>query len=134
MFPYVYIDPDWIGGIEPFGVLVAIGVLFGAEMARRHALRTGLNLEELRRMAFYALVVGFISAHQVDLFFYQSGWFEEDPWRPFKLWAGISSYGGFMGGAAGLAFYIWVRSGKNKLPPDEPGRLAHAHPVAYADA
>lgn len=134
MFPYIYIDPKWFGGIEPFGVLVAIGVLFGAELARRHAYRTGLNLEELRRLAFYTLLFGFVFAHLVDVFFYQPGWWDKDKLLPLKLWAGISSYGGFFGGVLGFVFYWKVRSGKNRLPPDEPGRLAAGHGLAYADA
>lgn len=134
MLPYLHIDPAWLGGLEPFGVIIAIGVLFGAEVARRHAERTGLNLEELRRMAFYALVFGFTISHLVDVFLYQPGWWDKDPLLPVKLWAGISSYGGFLGGVVGVVFYIKLRSGRNKLPPDEPGRLAHAHPLAYADA
>jgi len=133
VFPYVYIDPDWIGGIEPFAVIVAIGVLFGAELARRHAERTGLNLEEFRRMVFYALVIGFLVSHWVDVLFYQPEWWK-DPVVLLEVYAGISSYGGFLGGVLGVVFYIRYRSGKNRLPEDEPGRLANAHPLAYADA
>jgi len=134
VFPYFHIDPAWIGGLEPFGVIVAIGVLFGAELARRHAERTGLNLEELRRLAFYTLLFGFVLAHVIDVLLYQPGWWDKDKLLPFKLWAGISSYGGFLGGVLGFVFYWKVRSGRNRLPEDEPGRLARTHPLAYGDA
>ena len=30
-----------------------------------------------------------------------------NPWLIVKVWDGISSYGGFVGGAAGYAFYVW---------------------------
>jgi phosphatidylglycerol:prolipoprotein diacylglycerol transferase len=85
-------------------------------------------------MVFYALVLGFVCSHLVDVLFYQPGWWDKDPLLPLKVWAGISSYGGYLGGVLGVLFYTYVRSGRNQLPPDEPGRLAHRFPVAYADA
>ena len=49
---------------------------------------------------------GFIGAHVFDVLAYQPGRLSEDPLLIFKLWQGISSYGGFIGGVFGFAVYI----------------------------
>ena len=95
--------------IQPFGMLVATGVLLGAEVCRRYAIKYGVDDDDLRKLTGWVVVTGFIGAHVFDVLAYQREEFGEDPLLILKLWHGISSYGGFIGGAMGLTGYIWYR-------------------------
>src|SRR5947199_6848708 len=95
------VHPEW------FGVIVAIGVLIGAAILRRYAEWHGVSDEHIRGLTGWITVSGFIGAHVFDVLFYQWRDLEQDPILLFKVWAGISSYGGFLGGAIGFALYTW---------------------------
>lgn len=95
--------------IQPFGMLVATGVLVGAEVCRRYALKYGVDDDDLRKLTGWVVVSGFIGAHVFDVLAYQREEFAADPLLLIKVWKGISSYGGFIGGAIGLSGYIWYR-------------------------
>jgi len=99
--------------IQPFGVLVAAGVLIGAEVMRRYALRHGVDEDDLRGLTAWVVATGFLGAHVFDVLAYERDrWLgapgiPADPLLILKLWDGISSYGGFLGGGMGYAFYMW---------------------------
>ena len=97
--------------IQPFGVMVITGIVVGARLMRRWGAANGLDDEHARAAVVWTVVVGFTGAHLVDLFFYQPGRLAEDPLVLIRIWDGISSYGGFIGGVAGFAYYVR----KNKL-------------------
>jgi phosphatidylglycerol:prolipoprotein diacylglycerol transferase len=93
--------------LQPFGMIVAVGVLIGASVMRRYAERHGADDGDLRGLTGWITVCGFIGAHVFDVLMYQQAALAEDPLLLIKLWQGISSYGGFIGGSAGFAFYVW---------------------------
>lgn len=93
--------------IQSFGVIVAVGVLIGAALLRRYAEWHGVSDKTIRELTGWVTVTGFIGAHLFDVIAYQWSDLEADPLLIIKLWKGISSYGGFLGGAAGFAFYTW---------------------------
>jgi phosphatidylglycerol:prolipoprotein diacylglycerol transferase len=99
--------------IQTFGVIVAAGVLIGASLLRRYAEWHGVSDDHIRGLTGWITVTGFIGAHVFDVVAYQWTELEADPLLLFKIWAGISSYGGFLGGAMGFAFYVWWK----RLPP-----------------
>ena len=99
--------------IQTFGVIVAAGVLIGASLLRRYAEWHGVSDDHIRGLTGWITVTGFIGAHVFDVLAYQWHELEADPLLLFKIWAGISSYGGFLGGAMGFAFYVWWK----RLPP-----------------
>ena len=113
--PYIHIGslslhiPGHPGiAIQPFGMIVAAGVLIGAEILRRYAERHGLDDANVRSLTFWLIASGFIGAHVFDVLVYQpAGVLEDDPWLIVKVWSGISSYGGFIGGALGYMIYTW---------------------------
>ena len=109
--PYIHIPA--LGPIQPFGVLVAIGVLVGAHLLRKYGEWHGIHDDHIRGVTMWVIVSGFIGAHVFDVLAYQWSEFMEDPLLIVKIWAGISSYGGFIGGLTGLAVYIWWK----RLPP-----------------
>src|SRR5258706_2151711 len=93
--------------IQAFGVIVAAGVLIGASLLRRYAEWHGVGDEHIRGITGWITVTGFAGAHIFDVLAYQYDKFEKDPILFFKVWDGISSYGGFLGGALGFAIYVW---------------------------
>lgn len=101
--------------IQAFGVIVAAGVLIGAAILRRYAEWHGVSDDHIRGITGWITVTGFIGAHVFDVLAYEPHKLDEEiaMWPPsqwpvlLRLWDGISSYGGFIGGAAGFAFYVW---------------------------
>jgi phosphatidylglycerol---prolipoprotein diacylglyceryl transferase len=102
-----YFNIPSLGPIQVFGLIVAIGVLIGASVMRRYAERFGVDDDDLRGLIGWVAVTGFIGAHVFDVVMYQQEALRDDPLILIKLWQGISSYGGFIGGALGYVFYIW---------------------------
>jgi len=96
-----------IGPIQSFGIIVAAGVLIGAALLRRYAEWHGVEDDHIRGLTGWITVTGFIGAHVFDVLAYQYRDFVRDPVLILKVWSGISSYGGFLGGALGFAFYVW---------------------------
>jgi phosphatidylglycerol:prolipoprotein diacylglycerol transferase len=126
--PYVHMGAVEIGPlpIQAFGVIVAVGVLIGAALLRRYAEWHGVPDDNIRGLLGWITVTGFLGAHWFDVIAYQADkpWFEFKGWRPgewplwFQLWSGISSYGGFLGGAMGFAFYVWWKRLNTRLMAD----------------
>jgi phosphatidylglycerol---prolipoprotein diacylglyceryl transferase len=104
--------------IEPFGVLVAVGVFLGVHFALRQGRRRQLNEQKLTSFLIWIAITGFVSAHVLDVVFYYPRMVLEDPGSLLRLWDGLSSFGGFTG--ALLAAFAW--------------RLKHKTPIlAYSD-
>ena len=114
--------------IQSFGVIVAVGVLIGAWLLRRYAEWHGISDDHIRGLLGWVTVCGFLGAHEFDMIFYNwakigdatvvvpASWWPKflgeamypSNWPlPLKIWEGISSYGGFIGGAIGFAIYVW---------------------------
>jgi phosphatidylglycerol---prolipoprotein diacylglyceryl transferase len=108
--PYFHLGS--IGPIQSFGIIVAAGVLIGAALLRRYAEWHGVSDDHIRGLTGWITVTGFIGAHVFDVIAYQWRDFMRDPILMLKVWSGISSYGGFIGGALGFFFYVWWK----KLP------------------
>ncbi len=111
LIPYIKIPeiplpfPKPFDSIKPFGLLVATGVYLGSVVAIRRARQRGLDLDKMNTFIFYVVGFGFIGAHVFDAIFYTPEKLAEDPLYLIKLWAGLSSYGGFFGAIAGLFIY-----------------------------
>lgn len=104
--------------IHMFGLLVGIGILTGVWLAQRRAAEAGLNPVIIGDLGIFVVIVAFIFAHQVSLFFY----YPERVFGPdgsfleiFKIWSGISSFGGFLG--AGIALALFFRFKRIVLVP-----------------
>jgi phosphatidylglycerol:prolipoprotein diacylglycerol transferase len=114
-----YIKPfKWELGpltLEPFGLFVAAGVLFGVWVGGKHARRIGLNVTILQDAAVWALSLGTLSGHWVHLFAYHP----EEIWKNaltiggvdlpvqiIRFWDGLSSMGGVVGGIIGALIFF----------------------------
>ncbi len=109
-----YLVPLHAGPITSFGVLAMLGAFFALAAGSRHAEKLGLDPAHVRRMAICCGVGGLLGAHYIDLFFYQPGWSERSNalWLFLNPFAGISSYGGLIGGT--LGFFVFALSSRVK--------------------
>jgi len=93
--------------IKPFGTLVAIGVYVGSILATRQAKRLGLNERVLTSFAAWVVGIGFLGGHMLDVIFYYPGQVLRDPLSLFRIWEGLSSFGGFSGAIIGGFLWKW---------------------------
>ncbi|HET7504638.1 MAG TPA: prolipoprotein diacylglyceryl transferase family protein [Kofleriaceae bacterium] len=125
--PYFHLGALDIGiPIQWFGMIVAAGVLIGATPLRRYAEWHGVSDEHIRGLLTWVMISGFIGAHEFDMLAYNFAKIGDstivDPARwwflpvglwpsnwplPLRIWDGISSYGGFVGGSIGFALFVW---------------------------
>jgi phosphatidylglycerol:prolipoprotein diacylglycerol transferase len=110
MIPY-FVQPSLSLGpltIHAFGLMVAAAVIVGSEIVRRRAVKKALDPAIAHRLVGWIVVGGFIGAHLVDRFVYfpKDTW--EDPWSILRVWAGLSSFGGFLGALASLVLFLRV--------------------------
>jgi phosphatidylglycerol---prolipoprotein diacylglyceryl transferase len=99
-------------GIQPFGILVAIGVLAGMRLSEWRGERIGLKREVVSDFATHVVIIGFIFGHMFDMVFYYPEKVLEKPWELLMIWTSLSSYGGFFGAVLGGFYWKW----KRKLP------------------
>jgi len=71
VIPYVHIEPIKIGplALQPFGVLVALGVIIGYSLALRRARRLGVDVIQLRSFIGWILLCGFVFATSSTQYF-----------------------------------------------------------------
>lgn len=102
-----YIAPWSIGPIQGFGIIVAVGVLIGAGILRRYGEWHGVSDDHIRGLTGWITICGFLGAHIFNAVAYEWDRLMKEPLLILKVWDGISSYGGLLGGAAGFAIYVW---------------------------
>jgi phosphatidylglycerol:prolipoprotein diacylglycerol transferase len=105
VLPYIQIHDLHVGPftIHPFGLLVATGTLLGVELAKRRGKAVGLPADTLMSFIGWMLVGGFVGGHVLDEIFYHPHEVIGQPWSLLYLWAGLSSFGGFIGAFLGVA-------------------------------
>lgn len=123
------LDPSHPPSIKPFGTLVALGVYFGSMLALRHAKERGLDLKKMNDFLFWIVVGGFVGGHVFDAIFYHPETVAKDPLYLFKLWDGLSSFGGFLGSLIAGVTWKYVRREPMLRYSDT---IASAFPVSWA--
>jgi phosphatidylglycerol---prolipoprotein diacylglyceryl transferase len=120
-----YVELPSLGPVSAFGIFAVLGILFATAAGARHAGRLGLDVERARRMFTHCAIGAVLGAHYLDLFLYQPGWHDEPDavWLFLNPFAGISSYGGLIGGTVG--FLVFTRKERGK-------RLRYAEAAALA--
>ncbi len=106
--PYQAIPPLELGPLKfyPFGFLVGIAIIFGTVMASKRATKVGLDEKVVAELALWAIIPGMIGAHLYSAIFYFPEKIADDWLYLFKIWDGISSFGGFIGGTLGVIGYL----------------------------
>jgi len=100
--------------LQTFGVLSALGVVVGAQLAARAARADGLDGRTILDFAVVGVAAGVLGGHLVHLGFYHREELQ-DPWRVLKVWEGLSSMGGLLG--AMLAAVLWFRRRRIEFRP-----------------
>jgi len=110
--------------IDPWALLVCLGVLLGMEMSRARAMRMGIEPRDIVDGIVVTVLVGFFGAHVFTvLAYYPERLVEDGIMSLLRVWEGFSSTGGFIGAFVGLyVFYTWIR-------PRDLGRFADL--IAY---
>lgn len=105
--------------LQPFGPLVAVGVVLGWKQCLKYAKLKDINTDLFRDYLFWMLVAAFVISHWVSVLFYFPDQVWENPWVLLYIWNGLSSVGGFFGAFVGMMWYL-----KSKKQPI----------IVYADA
>jgi phosphatidylglycerol:prolipoprotein diacylglycerol transferase len=123
MIPYFNGHLFDIAGVSiyMFGVLVALGVVIGDRVVVSEGKRYDLDPQDVRFLNARIVIGGFIVAHLVSVIFYFPERLKEHPMVLFNPWAGLSSFGGFLGALVAFLYY----TNKEKIP-----RLPYADAVA----
>lgn len=98
--------------IQPFGILVAIGILLGTRVAEWRAEKTGIEPRLISDFLVYTIGIGLLSAYLLNKPLYDWEEFKEivrDPKLFFQRYMGLSSYMGFTGGVAAAFLFRKVR-------------------------
>ncbi len=98
--------------IHMFGVLVAIGVILGDRIVVARGVQRGMEAKDVKFLNARIVIWGFVVAHWVSVIFYFPERIKQSPLILVNFWAGLSSFGGFLG--ALLAFIYYTR--KEKIP------------------
>jgi len=105
-FPTWHLGPLTIG---VFGVFAALGIYVATEIALRQCKRQGLDVTVLADYAPWGIGAGMVVGHWVHLFAYHPEELSKSPWQIFKVWDGLSSFGGLLGGIIAAAIYFRLR-------------------------
>lgn len=116
MIPYFQIPPLRLGPIDiyAFGVLTALGIYLGARLAARAARRyhPGNDLA-LVEAAPWMVLAGLVMGHLVHLFGYHPEILRREGFSAiFRIWDGLSSMGGVLGGLIALVIVFRRRGWK----------------------
>ena len=106
MFPYFAEPALDLGGlrITAFQVFVFAAVICGFEITVRRAERLGWERNLVLDVVLWSIGLGFVGSHMFDVLAYQSEALKARPWLLLEIWGSMSSFGGLIGGIAGLLF------------------------------
>ena len=94
---------DWT--IQPFGLLVATGLMVGTWVAEQRGRKVGVHSNAVASCAAHILITAFIVAHLFDALAYHPEVVLQRPFFLLEVWDGLSSFGGFLGAIIGLRIY-----------------------------
>lgn len=113
--------------IAAFGLLVSASVFVGLTLGRWRFQTVGLDVRLGDRLGWWVLLGGFAGAHLFSVLFYFPEKVAANPLVLFKVWEDISSFGGLVGGAFALWWFL-RRHGSTLLPRE---RWAYVDAVAF---
>lgn len=107
---YWNVDPE-IFSIGPFsiryyGLLFALGFLFGYYIFKRYFIIEQIPIKELDRLTIYAFLGVLIGARLGHVIFYEPKYYLQNPLEIIMIWhGGLASHGGVLGLFIALWFY-----------------------------
>lgn len=111
MIPYVEHPILQIGSypLQAFRVLALLAIVVEYVIVVRRAPRHGFTSDQASSLIAWAVVFGLVSAHVFDVLAYYPERLRADPMELFRVWGSLSSWGGMVGGLAGLGLVAWRR-------------------------
>jgi len=109
LIPYVNPHSLKVGPIEPFGIFVALGIFLAARIVVKQSAKQGLDPNPIHDYAPWGVGAGVVSGHLVHLIFYHPEEFAKSTFQILKVWDGLSSFGGLLGGVIAAIIYFRVR-------------------------
>lgn len=113
MIPYFEIPPLRLGALElhAFGILTALGIWVGAQLAVRAARRYQPGDERpLLSAAPWLVLGGLVGGHLLHVLGYHPEILRREGWTSLlKIWEGLSSMGGVLGGLLTLIVFFRLR-------------------------
>lgn len=112
MIPYFELPTLHLGPIpiQPFGILTAIGVYTAAVLLARESRKRGLDDKPVTDFAVWGVLSGVVVGHFVHLFFYHPEELRQHgPMQILRVWDGLSSTGGAIGGVLAAVVFFRVR-------------------------
>ena len=95
--------------LEVFGLFVAAGILLAARIGGRAAQRDGLSQDVFLDYAPWGVGAGVVVGHLVHLFLDHPEELDKSPFQVFKVWEGLSSFGGLLGALIAAAVFFRAR-------------------------
>jgi len=94
--------------LRTYGVMVALGFVFGTLFALHEAKRTGIGQNLVMDLSIVALIGGIIGARLFYIVFYSWDYYMANPLKMFAVWeGGLVIYGGII--VAGLSLFFFLR-------------------------
>lgn len=114
MHPILFNFPDWLPiiggrGLHTYGLMIALGFLFGLWWSRREAKRLNLDENLVVDTFFYTLIAGLVGS-RVLYVIHSVPDFWSDPLVVFRVWeGGLVFQGGVIGGV--IVLYLLAKKG-----------------------
>src|SRR4051794_6930902 len=108
MIPYIPPNALKVGPVEPFGLFAAAGIYLAAHLMTRVAKKMNLDILPLLDFAPWGVAGGIVGGHWVHLFLYHPEEIDSF-WRILKVWDGLSSFGGLLGGVLATVLFFRVK-------------------------
>jgi phosphatidylglycerol:prolipoprotein diacylglycerol transferase len=111
VIPYYHLPVYNLGPIpiDPWATLVCIGFIVGLEVARARGLRLGLDVRDVVDGVVVIVGMGFLIGHVVFVLGYHPERLaEQGILSILQVWAGFSSFGGFLGAVLGTVLFYKV--------------------------
>ncbi len=85
--------------LRSYGVVIAFAILAAHMLARREAVRRGMNPRLVEDFAFLAILFGILGAHLYYIAFFDPGMFFRQPVMVLAIWkGGLAIHGALLGG------------------------------------
>lgn len=109
MIPYIRPPAINLGftQLEPFGIATALGLLLGTYIIAKAAKKDGRDARVVQDFVLAGLLGGVIVGHMMHLFLYHPEELEQKgPLQILRVWDGLSSTGGMIGGALAVSLFL----------------------------
>ena len=115
MIPYFQLTTITLGPLtlNVWGLLAAIGFLVATIVAAARARVLKMDSQIVWSVSWQVVIASMVGSRLFEVLFYEPAYYWANPGKIFAVWeGGLSSYGGIIGGALALLWFIR----RNKLP------------------